>query len=155
MSENHGEKFLLASVLTYLFAAAAIYLELRGLTDCLPVEEGQSTGNIFWLLVAIGLLIGVVREIALLANYRKFFMNIERDEIKKSDLLKILGNFVLAVIFSYGIYLFVASEDPDLSDPLAFIAIAGFVYIGTSALSRYTRYIPVLLTFFRRDHGGE
>ena len=66
--------------------------------------------------------------------------------------LLILINFLLALFFSFAIYKFVISRQPDLKDPLAFLAVSMMVYIATAAFCRYIRYIPLFFVFLRGKH---
>lgn len=152
MSEKCYGRAIPVSLLSYFVAALAIYLDLLNVVDVLPTISALPATGIFWLLATTGLFVGFISEIALLVKYKTDFHNTTQEEVRKSDLIKTLINFILAVFFSSVIYLFVIVKNPDLKNPLAFLAIAGMVYVGTAALCKYIRYIPLLVIFLRRNH---
>lgn len=140
------------SALAYFLVAFGIYSWILDVINTGLIALPRSLENVFWLLVAAGLGFGIIAEVILLVMYRKQFRSIAPTEISKSDLVKILVNFSMTLFFSYVIYLFVISRQPDLRDPLAFLAVSAMVYIATTAFCRKIRYIPLIFVFLRRKH---
>lgn len=151
MSSNRYERAISISRLVYFTVALAIYLTLRSVID-VPIMSTLSATGIFCLLAVTGFSIGFILEIVLLIKFGDDFRATAREEIRKSDLIKIVINFLLAVLFSYVLYQFVIIKDPDFRSPLVFFVIATMIYIGTAALCKHMRYIPIFLIFFRRNH---
>jgi hypothetical protein len=140
------------SAFAYFLVALGIYSWVRDFIDTGLIFLPRSLENVFWLLVATGLGFGFIAEGILLVMHRKQFRAVAPSEIRKSDLIKTLINFSLTLFFSCVVYLFVISRQPDLRDPLAFLAISAVVYIATAAFCRNIRYIPLFFVFLRRKH---
>lgn len=141
------------SAAAYFVAAFGIYSWILDFIDAGLIALPKSMENIFWLLVAAGLSLGVISEVALLVMHRKQFRAISPSEIRKADLVKRLINFSMTLFFSYVIYRFVVSRQPNLRDPLAFFAVAAMVYFATAAFCKNIRYIPLFIIFLRGRHG--
>lgn len=140
------------SALAYFLVASGIYSGVRGFVDTGMITLPKSLENVFWLLVATGLGCGLIAEGILLVKHRGNFRSIAPKEINKLDLTKKFINFFLTLFFSYVIYLFVINRQPNLADPLAFLAVSLFVYLATAALCQNIRYIPLFYIFLRRKH---
>lgn len=149
MTEGRYKQPRLLSLLAYFSGALTIYLESRNIFTT-PLGVSTWSGmKVFWILVVSSLVFSCVSESALLIKYKKSFSTLTREEVTVSDLVKTLVNLLVALAYSYVVYSFVTSRNPDLKNPLAFFAVAGMVYIGTAAICKYVRYIPVLVIFFK------
>jgi len=151
LTERHIA-FTSISALVYFLVALGIYCWVRDFIDPGLIPLPMSLESVFWLLVATGLGFGFITEGVLLVMHRKEFRAVAPSEIYKSDLVKTLINFSLTLFFSFVIYKFVISRQPDLKDPLAFLAVSAMVYIATAAFCRNIRYIPLFFVFLRRKH---
>ncbi len=139
-------------VFAYFLVSLGVYFWGLGVIDMGLISFPKSLKSIFWLLVAAGLGVGMVAEGILLLRYRKDFGAVLPKEIDRLDLIKTTINFFLTLFFSWMIYLFVFSRQPNLEDPLAFVAVASFVYLGTAAICQHIRYIPLYVNYLRRKH---
>lgn len=140
------------SALAYFFVAAGIYSWTRGFFDTELIAFQKSLENIFWLLVATGIGFGLIAEGILLVKHRENFRQVSPMDIHKSDLIKKFINFLLTLFFSWVIYLFVINRQPDLEDPLAFLAVSAFIYFATAAFCQNLRYVPLFYIFLRRKY---
>lgn len=152
MKEKRSLSLISFPALAYFLVALVIYSWVRGFIDTGTIAIPKSLENIFWLLFVTGLSITFIAEVILLIKHRKSFRSVSPMEIEKSDLIKTLINFLLTLFFSYVLYLFVISRQPNLGDPLAFLAVSSMVYIATAAFCQKIRYIPLFIIFFRRKH---
>lgn len=137
------------SALAYALVALIIYSWVRNVIDKEFIPLPRSLENVFWLLVATGLTFNLISEAILLVKHKKAFCTVVPSEIRKSDVVKTLINLSLTLFFSYVIYLFVISRQPDLKDPLAFFAVSAWVYIATAAFCKNVRYAPLFFVLFK------
>lgn len=136
----------------YFLVSLGVYFWGLGVIDIGLISFQKSLKSIFWLLVAAGFGVGIVVEGILFLRYRNDFSAVMPKEIDRSDLIKTTINFFLTLFFSWMIYSFVFSRQPNLEDPLAFVAVASFVYLGTAAICQNIRYIPLYINYLRRKH---
>lgn len=114
-----------------------------------PMISSWPTRHYFAYFIVSGFIINLLAEISLLIHFSKHF---EKGDVSKKDRFKILINFFIALIVcGFMIWFFAIEKQPDLRHPLALASVALMVFIATSGLISFIRYLPFVILSFRRS----